>query len=322
MRIAVYGAGAIGGYLGALLDLAGEDVTLIGRGPHLEAMRNSGVRLRIGDEERIARPACSDAPGSVGQRDVVIVTLKAHAVSRALAGIGGLLGPETVVVTASNGIPWWYCYRLPGPWENRRLESVDPGGAIWDAIGPERVIGCVAYPAAEVVAPGVIRHLSGDRFVLGEPSNEKSPRARRLAGILIGAGLRAPLRDIRQEIWIKLWGNLAFNPISALTLATLDTVASDPGTRALARTMMLEAQSVAEKLGVHFPIDVERRIRGAAEVGAHRTSMLQDLERGRPLEIDALVTAVQEMGGLVDIPTPAVDAVLALIRLRARAAQA
>jgi len=319
VRICLYGAGAIGGYLGAQLSFAGEDVTLIARGPHLEAMRTQGVVLRIAGAERVARPACTDDPRTAGPQDVVLITLKAHAVPAVVEPLGALLGPETVVVTASNGIPWWYFYKLPGSWENQRLESVDPGGVLWDGIGPDRVLGCVAYPAAEVVAPGVIQHRSGDRFVLGEPSNEKSARLRRLSQALIAAGLRAPLRDIRQEIWIKLWGNLAFNPLSALTLATLETIATDPGTRALARTMMLEAQGIAEKLGIRFPIDVDRRIRGAAAVGAHKTSMLQDLERGRPLEIDALIAAVQEMGSLVGVATPAIDAVLALIRLRARA---
>lgn len=320
MRIAVYGAGAIGGYLGAQLALAGEDVTLIARGPHLEAMREHGVRLRIAGEERVAFPICTDDPSEAGVQDFVIVTLKAHSVPAAVDPICALLGPKSAVVTASNGVPWWYFYKLPGSWEDHRLASVDPGGTLWDRIGPERVLGCVAYPAAEVVAPGVVEHQSGHRFVIGEPSNEKSERVRRLGGSLIAAGLRAPVRDIRQEIWIKLWGNLAFNPISALTLATLDVIAGTPGTRELARNMMLEAQRVAEKLGIRFPIDVDQRIRGAGEVGAHRTSMLQDLERGRPLEIDALVNAVQEMGALVGIATPTIDAVLALVQLRARIA--
>ena len=317
MRICIYGAGAIGGYLGARLAIAGEDVTLIARGPHLAAMRRSGLRLRSAAGEETARPRCLEDPAEAGHQDYVILTLKAHAVAAVVEPLQSLLGPETAVVTATNGVPWWYFYRLEGAWQGRRIECVDPGGRQWDRIGPERVIGAVVYPAVEVVEPGVVRHLSGDRVVLGEPSGEKSDRATRLSHALIGADVRAPVRDIRHEIWIKLWGNVAFNPISALTLATLEDIAADPGGAALARAMMLEAQAIAEKLGVRFRIDVDRRIRGAAEVGAHRTSMLQDLERGRPMEIDAVVGAVQEMGRLVGVVTPTIDAVLALLRLRA-----
>ena len=320
MRIAIYGAGAIGGYLGAQLALAGEDVTLIARGPHLEAMRRNGVRLLIGGEERVARPRCTDLPAEAGPQDYVIVTLKAHSAPRIVQAMQPLLGPETAVVTAMNGVPWWYFFRLEGPWEDHRLASVDPGGVQWDGIGPHRAIGCVVYPATEVVEPGVIQHVEGDRFTLGEPSGEKTDRVLALADALKAAGLRAPVRDIRNEIWVKLWGNLSFNPISALTLETLDVVCTEPGTRAVIRAMMLEAQAIGEKLGVRFPVDVDKRIDGGAAVGAHRTSMLQDLERGRPMEIDALVTAVQEMGRLVDVPTPTIDVVLALVQQRAHAA--
>ncbi len=322
MRICIYGAGAIGGYLGVQLALAGEDVTLIARGPHLEAMQQNGIKLLIDGEERVAHPLCTSDPAEAGEQDHVIVTLKAHSAPKIVDAMQPLLGPDTTVVSAVNGVPWWYFYKLDGPWENTRLESVDPGGAQWDGIGPERAIGCVVYPATEVVEPGVIRHLDGNRFTLGEPSGEKTERVRALAKALIGAGLRAPVRRIRDELWVKLWGNLSFNPISALTLETLDVVATDDGTRAVSRAMMLEAQKIGEKLGVRFPVDVDKRIDGAAAVGAHRTSMLQDLERGRPMEIDALVTAVQEMGRLVDVPTPTIDVVLALVRQRARVAGA
>ncbi len=322
MRICIYGAGAIGGYLGVQLALAGEDVTLIARGPHLEAMQKNGIKLLIDGEERVAHPLCTSDPAEAGEQDHVIVTLKAHSAPKIVDAMQPLLGPDTTVVSAVNGVPWWYFYKLDGPWENTRLESVDPGGAQWDGIGPERAIGCVVYPATEVVEPGVIRHLDGNRFTLGEPSGEKTDRVRALAKALIGAGLRAPVRRIRDELWVKLWGNLSFNPISALTLETLDVVATDDGTRSVSRAMMLEAQKIGEKLGVRFPIDVDKRIDGAAAVGAHRTSMLQDLERGRPMEIDALVTAVQEMGHLVDVPTPTIDVVLALVRQRARVAGA
>lgn len=322
MRICIYGAGAIGGYLGVQLALAGEDVTLIARGPHLEAMQKNGIRLLIDGEERVAHPLCTSDPAEAGEQDHVIVTLKAHSAPKIVDAMQPLLGPDTTVVSAVNGVPWWYFYKLDGPWENTCLESVDPGGVQWDGIGPERAIGCVVYPATEVVEPGVIRHLDGNRFTLGEPSGEKTERVRALAQALIGAGLRAPVRRIRDELWVKLWGNLSFNPISALTLETLDVVATDDGTRAVSRAMMLEAQKIGEKLGVRFPVDVDKRIDGAAAVGAHRTSMLQDLERGRPMEIDALVTAVQEMGRLVDVPTPTIDVVLALVRQRARVAGA
>jgi 2-dehydropantoate 2-reductase len=320
MRICVYGAGAIGGYLGCQLTLAGQDVTLIARGPHLAAMRERGVRLLIDGEERVARPRATDDPSEAGPQDYVIVTLKAHSVPAITDALQPLLGPDSVVVWAVNGVPWWYFYGLDGQWEGRRLPSVDPGGVQWERIGPERILGCVVYPAAEVSEPGVIRHIEGNRFTLGEPNGEKSERVRRLARAFVEAGLRAPVRRVRDEIWVKLWGNLSFNPISALTLETLDVVATDPGTRAVARAMMVEAQAIGEKLGVRFAVDVDRRIEGAAAVGAHRTSMLQDLERGRPMEIDALVTAVQEMGRLVGVATPTIDTVLALIQQRARVA--
>ena len=320
MRICIYGAGAIGGYLGVQLALAGEDVTLIARGPHLAAMRQNGLKLLIDGEERVAHPGCTDDPAEAGPQDYIIVTLKAHSVPGVVDVMQPLLGPDTAVVTATNGIPWWYFYGLEGQWRDHRLESVDPGGAQWDKIGPERAIGCVVYPATEVAEPGVIRHLDGNRFTLGEPTGDKTERVQALSQALISAGFRAPVRDIRDELWVKLWGNLTFNPISALTLETLDVVATDPGTRGVARAMMLEAQAIGEKVGIRFKVDVDRRIDGAAAVGAHRTSMLQDLDKGRPMEIDALVSAVQEMGRLVGLPTPTVDVVLALVRQRARAA--
>lgn len=322
MKICIYGAGAIGGYLGVQLALAGEEVTLIARGPHLEAMRKNGLKLLIDGEERVARPACTRDPSEAGPQDYVIVTLKAHSAPAVVEPMQALLGPETAVVTAMNGVPWWYFYDLEGEWRDHRIESVDPGGVQWDGIGPERAIGCVVYPATEVVEPGVIRHISGNRFTLGEPSGEKTERVQALAGAFISAGFRAPVRRIRDEIWMKLWGNLSFNPISALTLETLDVVATQAGSRGVARAMMLEAQEIGEKLGVRFSVDVEKRMDGAAAVGAHRTSMLQDLERGRPMEIDALVTAVQEMGLLVGVATPTIDVVLALVQQRGHQAGA
>ena len=320
MKVAIYGAGATGGYLGAKLALAGVDTTLIARGPHLEAMRRDGVRLLIDGDELVAHPFCTDDPARAGPHDFVIITLKAHSATRVVDAMQPLLGPDTAVVTAQNGVPWWYFYRVGGAWEGTRLDSVDPGGHQWDGIGPERAIGCVVYVASEIAEPGVIRHLSGNRFTLGEPSGDKTARVRALSRALIGAGVRAPARRIRQEIWVKLLGNVCFNPISALTLATLDRVATEPGTRSVARAMMKETRAIGEALGIRFKLDIERRIDGAAAVGAHRTSMLQDLEKGRAMEIDALVTSVQELGRLVDVPTPTIDVVLALVRQRAEVA--
>ncbi|MBP6470082.1 MAG: 2-dehydropantoate 2-reductase [Chloroflexi bacterium] len=319
MRICIYGAGAIGGYLGVRLALAGANVTLIARGAHLAAMQANGVRLLINGEEQVAYPRCTDNPADAGEQDFVILTLKAPSVPGVVERMQPLLGQDTAVVTAVNGIPWWYFYGLDSPWRNHQLASVDPGGRQWLGIGPERAIGCVVYPATEVVAPGVIQHVSGDRFSLGEPTGEKTARVTALSDLLRAAGLKAPVRQhIRNDIWVKLWGNLSFNPVSALTSGTLEAIAADPGTRAVVRAMMLEAQAIGEELGVRFGIDVDQRIAGAAAVGAHKTSMLQDLEHGRPLEIDALVTVVQELGQLVGLPTPTIDVVLALVRQRAK----
>lgn len=321
MKICVYGAGAIGGYLGGRLAAAGTDVSLIARGAHLRAIQENGLTLRDGEASDILRIPATDDPAALGPQDFVIVTLKAHSGPAAAAAMAPLLGPETAVVTAVNGIPWWYFYGVEGPWRDHRLESVDPGGRQWASIGPERAIGCVVYPACDVPEPGVVVHLTGNRFTLGEPDGARSDRVLRLAAVMKDAGLKAPVRPrIRDEIWVKLWGNLCFNPISALTHETLEVIARDPGTRAVARHMMREAQVIGEKLGVRFGIDVDQRIEGGASVGAHKTSMLQDLERGRPMEIDALTGVVQELARLVGVETPHIDTVLALVRLRARQA--
>jgi len=322
MRICIYGAGAIGGHLAAKLAQGGAEVSLVARGPHLEAMQRNGLTLIEGDERINVPVTARENPADLGEQDYVIVTLKAHQVPGVVDRMQPLLGPDTSVVMAVNGVPWWYFYKLEGPYEDHRIETIDPGGVQWRGIGPERVLGCVVYPAAEVKEPGVVTHIEGDRYSLGEPSGERSERAQALSKVLQAAGLKAPVRPkIRDELWVKLWGNLSFNPISALTGATLDVLCTDPGTRAVARHMMLEAQTIAETLGVRFAIDVEKRIDGGAAVGAHKTSMLQDLERGRPLELDALVTAVQELGRITDTPTPTIDTVLALIKLRAATAQ-
>ena len=307
--------------MGARLSLSGVDVTLIARGPHLQAMNKNGLKIISDGQEITAYPRCSDDPVEAGPQDYVIITLKAPSVPNVLDTMQPLLGERTCVVTTANGIPWWYFYGLKGPWENHRLKSVDPGNRQWEEIGPERVIGCVVYPACEISEPGVIKHIEGNRFTLGEPGGEKSERCVQLSKAFIGAGFKSPVRsEIRNEIWVKLWGNLCFNPISALTHATLDVIATEAGTRNMAKYMMLEAQAIGEKLGVRFGIDVEKRIDGAAAVGAHKTSMLQDLEAGRTMEIDALLGAVKELGQLVSVATPVIDLVLALVQQRARVA--
>jgi 2-dehydropantoate 2-reductase len=321
MKICIYGAGAIGGYLGVQLARAGADVSLVARGAHLAAMRANGLKLLIGDEERVVHPRCTDNPAELGQQDFVIICLKAHSISGVIEAMQPLLGPHTRIVTAVNGIPYWYFYKHGGAYEGSTLESIDPGGRQWRELRPERAIGCIVYPATEIEAPGVIRHVYGNRFPIGEPSGEISPDAQRLSALFTEAGMQAPvLERIHDEIWLKLWGNVCLNPISALTHATLDVICSDPATRALSKAIMLETQEIAEKFDVKFRVDVERRIEGARKVGAHKTSMLQDLERGRPMEIDPLVSVVQEMGRLTQTPTPALDTVLALVVQRAQIA--
>lgn len=322
MRLCIFGAGAIGGLMAARLAAKGDvQVTVIARGPHLAAMQAHGLKLLSEGSETVVRPRCVASAAEAGVQDYVVVTLKAHSLPGAAQQMQPLLGPETAVVSAVNGVPWWYFHGLGGAHGGRIVESVDPGGVVSRLLPPSRAIGCIVYPAAEVIAPGVIEHTYGDRFSLGEPDGSRSPRAQRLSEALIAAGFKAPVRPrIRDELWVKLWGNLAFNPISALTTATLDVLIADDGQRGVARAMMLEGQRVAEALGIRFAIDVDKRITGAAEVGAHKTSMLQDLERGRPMEIEALLGAVVELADLVGEPAPACRTVLALVRARARAA--
>ena len=316
--VCVFGAGAIGGFLAARLELAGTKVSVVARGAHLAAMEQDGLILHSGGATHVTHPIVASDPAALGPQDYVFITLKAHSLVPALPQLRPLIGPETTIVAGINGVPWWYCHGLGGTYEGRRVRSVDPDGMLWDALPPRQTLGCIVYPAAEITAPGVITHTYGDRFSLGEPDGTRSPRAERLSAVMIGAGLKAPVRPrLRDELWVKLWGNLAFNPISALTTATLDEITSDPGTRDLARAMMVEAQVAAQKLGVRFAIDVEKRIDGAAEVGRHRTSMLQDLELGRPLEIEALLGSVVELAGWVEQPVPICTAVLALVRQRA-----
>ncbi|NOE32205.1 2-dehydropantoate 2-reductase [Ruegeria sp. HKCCD7318] len=322
MKVCIFGAGAIGGYVAAKLAQTDVDVSVVARGPHLVAMQEKGLTLQEDGQDPINVPIrASDNAADLGPQDYVFITLKAHSVPAVVDSIQPLIGDETTIVSGVNGVPWWYFHKLGGPFEGTRLSSVDPGDAQWNGFGPDRVLGCVVYPAAEVIAPGSIKHVEGNRFSLGEPDGTKSDRASNLSAALSTAGLRAPVRPrIRDEIWLKLWGNLSFNPISALTHSTLDVLCTDEGSRSVARGMMLEAQEIGEKLGVRFPIDVEKRIDGGAAVGAHKTSMWQDLELNRPMEIDALVTSVQELGQLTGIATPTIDTVASLIKLRAKVA--
>ncbi len=317
MRICIVGAGAIGGLLGARLAASGRRVTLVARGPHLEAIRRDGLTLVERDGSRnVHRIAAVASIAEAGVQDVVILATKAMQLEPIVAGLPAVFHPETAVVPMQNGIPWWYFQRHGGPHDGRRIEAVDPHNVIGSAIGAERIVGCVVYPAGEIRSPGVVRHVEGDRFALGEPDGSVSPRVEAIAALFTGAGLKAPvLTDIRSEIWLKLWGNLTFNPISALTRATLDRICEEPLTRALAASMMTEAQAVAAKLGITFRVSLERRIEGAARVGGHKTSMLQDIEAGRATEIDALLGSVIELARLTATPVPHMDAVFACSRL-------
>jgi 2-dehydropantoate 2-reductase len=320
MRICVYGAGAIGGYLAVELALAGHEVCVIARGPHLQAIQERGLRLRIQGRERLARLPASDDPRAFGIQDWVICALKAHQAYESAARVAPLLGPDTAVLTAMNGIPWWYFYKSGGRFEGRHLEAVDFGARQWEHIQPQRAVGCVVDPACEVAEPGLIVHQKFNRFTLGEPDGTQSSRVLALSKALGEAGFDAPVREnIRWNIWLKLWGNVCFNPISALTGATLDRITGEPALRALCETMIAETRAVHEALAVHIPAEmISRRLDAAGSVVGHKMSMLQDLERGRSLEIDALVTAVTELGRLAGVPTPVIDAVLSLIQARAR----
>ncbi len=316
MRIAIFGAGAIGGYLGAKLARAGEDVTLIARGPHLAAMQASGLRIIEDGTQFVVQPRFLSDTREAGPQDYVIIALKAHQVTAALSDLTRLLGPQTPVLAAQNGLPWWYFYKLAGEWQDHRVETVDPGGRIWQEIGPERALGCVVYPACEIVQPGVIRHVDSDRFAMGEPDGSRSKRITTLAKAMINAGLRAPVRTrLRSEIWLKLWGNAVFNPLSVLTRASLSEISRDPPTRAFARRAMVEVQSIAAALGETMVVEVDARIDGAGGVGEHKTSMLQDFETGRPLEIDAVTGAAIEMAHLTGTPAPNLEALDAMVRL-------
>lgn len=321
MKIAIFGAGAVGGFLAVKLHHAGADVSVIARGAHLLAIRENGLTLNTEGQILNARLHATDKAEEAGLQDYVIVTLKANALPAAAPEIAKLMGPQTTLVTSSNGVPYWYFYGLDSPWRDHVVESVDPAGQLWHLLPPRQVIGCIVFHATEVIEPGVIEHTYSNRFSLGEPDGSKSARTDALSQILSKAGLRAQVcANIRDELWLKLWGNLAFNPMSALTGLTVDRLTSWPDLRATARAMMEEAALVAEALGARFAMSIDERIDLTGGVGAHKTSMLQDLERGRPMEIDALLGAVVELGRLTGKPMPQCEAMLALIWGRARKA--
>jgi 2-dehydropantoate 2-reductase len=318
MRIAIVGAGAIGGYLGAKLALAGDDVTLIARGANLAALQQNGLTLigQDGSELRATNVKAVERMGDAGIQDSVFLTVKAHQIAPIAADIQLLCDANTSIVTMQNGIPWWYFWKHGGTLEGRQLESVDPGGKIAAHIDAARIVGSVVYPAAMLTSPGVVEVVEGNRFGLGEPSGEISQRVKELSQSLTAAGFKAPVTtDIRAEIWLKLWGNLSFNPISALTHATLVRICQFPPTRELAAAMMEEAQAIANRLGITFKLGIEKRIAGAEKVGAHKTSMLQDVEAGRPIELEALVGSVVELARLTGVDTPRLDSMYALMQL-------
>ena len=325
MKIAIIGAGAIGGYVGAKLALAGNDVTFIVRGANLQAIRDNGIRLICADgtEQQATNVRATDDYAAAGPQDLVILAMKAHQLEAVADDLPALLGPQTPVVTMQNGIPYWYFHKHGGPLAGSRLQSVDPGCTLTDRIAPDRVIGCVVYPASELIAPGVVRHIEGERFPLGELDGSVTERVTRISECFTAAGFKSPVLDnIRSEIWLKLWGNLTFNPISSLAHSTLADICQYPPSRALAASMMREAQAVANKLGIEFRLSLDKRIAGAEKVGHHKTSMLQDIESGRAPEIDALVGSVAELGRLTETPTPHIDTVYALVKLLARSMQA
>ncbi|HWG70575.1 MAG TPA: 2-dehydropantoate 2-reductase [Steroidobacteraceae bacterium] len=318
MKTAIIGAGAIGGFIGAQLAHAGEDVTFIARGATLEALEQRGIRLTMRDGREIVVPrvnATSDY-SEAGPQDVVVLALKAHQVAAVAADVPKLLGPDTVVVPMQNGIPFWYFHNHGGALDGSAVKAVDPTGTIRRHIPCERVIGCVVYPATELTAPGVVKHIEGNRFPVGDLDGSESERVKRVSECFIRGGLKSPiLSDIRSEMWLKLWGNMTFNPISALSRATLAGICEYPPTRELARAMMAEAQTIAAKLGITFRVSIEKRIAGAEQVGHHKTSMLQDVEAGRPLETDALLGSVIELGRMTQTPTPHLDSVYAMTKL-------
>ena len=319
-RICIFGAGAIGGYLAAALDNASAAVSLVARGPHLEAILKNGLTFeKDGVTSTHHLPASSD-PADLGPQDVVFLAVKAHGIPAIIDGLKPLLHDDTIIVPAVNGLPWWYFHGAGTgtALDEQPLLAVDPDRRIWDEIGPQRAIGCVVYPACEIAAPGHVRHLDGDRFSLGEPSGERTDRIRDLSALMIAGGLKAPVRPrIRDEIWIKLWGNCSFNPVSALTGATLDEIGNDPGSRQLVTDIMTEVQAIGEAAGARFGVSIDKRIAGATAIVGHKPSTRQDIEAGRPLEIDPILTAVIELADRLEIEAPALSRVTALLKLQA-----
>jgi len=318
-KICIFGAGAIGGYMAHALIKAGADVSLIARGPHLEGLRDNGLTLiKEGVAETLPVRA-TDTPKELGRQDYVISALKAHSVAPVIDRFKPLLADHTALVPAVNGIPWWYFYKAgsDSAMENRWLETSDPGGVQWAAFGPERAIGCVVYPACEISAPGQITLKSGDRFTLGEPDGQRSERVMKLSELMRAGGLRAPVKPrLRDEIWIKLWGNCSFNPVSALTGASLDLIGNDPASRAVIRDAMIECRKVGLAVGARFNVDIERRIQGGADIIGHKPSTRHDVELGRPMELDALTSTVLELARRLEIETPTLNAISALVRLQ------
>lgn len=318
-RVCVFGAGAIGGMMAAALDKAGADVSLVARGPHLAAIRKDGLIYRSEGQETVHKLNASDDPADLGEQDFVIITLKAHSVPPIVEKFKPLLGEKTAIVSAVNGIPWWYFYKADTGTvlDDQPMQTVDPGGAQWHAFGPERAIGCVVYPAADVPQPGIIEHKYGNRFSLGEPDGSVTERLETISGLLHEGGLKAPRkRNLRDELWIKLWGNCSFNPVSALTGASLDLIGENAACRDVVRRIMIECKAVGEACGARFAVDIERRIDGGAEIIGHKPSTRQDVEKGRPMELDALTSTVLELARRLDIPTPTLDAVAALVRMQ------
>ena len=317
MKICIMGAGATGGYLGAKLINAGLDVSLVARGAHLEAMQKTGLTIIENEKEITCTPKCSDSMEELGKMDFIFITLKAYSIPGVVKEIAKMFDENTSVITAYNGIPWWYFFKTGGQFNNYRIKCIDPDNTQWNLITPERIIGCVVYPATEIIRPGVIKHVEGNRFSLGEPSGIQSERISQISKALVSAGLKAPIRNnIRQEIWTKLIGNLAFNPLSVITGETLDVLVSNEKNKEIAHAAMQEASLIMDKLEIPLNISIDQRIEGAAKVGAHKTSMLQDYEKGKELELDALVVAVKEIGDLLSIKTPTIDKILYEVKER------
>jgi 2-dehydropantoate 2-reductase len=323
LRTLIAGAGAIGGYIGARMARAEEDVTLFARGPHFRAMQEKGLRITSANEEFVVNPHLVANLGECGPVDLIFLGVKAHSLTKLAPELKPLIGPDTTVVSTQNGVPWWYFQIGAGEWSGLRLESIDPGGVIGESINPHRVVGSIVYFSADIVEPGVIRHNEGNRISIGEPDGTRSERSRQIAQTLIKAGLRSPVTTrLRNEIWVKLLGNTAFNPISAITRATLAQMAHDPEIARLVRSIMQEVATVANKLGIDLPISIDQRITGAEKVGEHRTSMLQDLEAGRPIELEAVVGAVIELAQKLGVATPHTETVYACAKLLAQVSSA